>query len=101
MMPLVPDAPFRADTLDAAIDRIETKLDGLAGVVGFAARDEHGQLVGTGVAGDLARLSARVDTRFSRDDGRTRYVAGATAAAALFMAAIWWLIRGRLEALFH
>lgn len=84
-----------------SIARIERKLDELSAVVGFAGLDEHGVLVGTGVAGDLARLKAKVDARFARDDGRARYLAGAVAAAGLFILCIWWLVRPRLEALFQ
>jgi hypothetical protein len=83
------------------LDRIEAKLDDLTRVVGFSSMDEHGDLIGAGIAGDLARLKARVDARFSRDDGRARYLAGAAAAARLSMAAAWWLLHERLEALFQ
>jgi hypothetical protein len=93
--------PARREFADPAIERIETKLDDLVRVIGFSDRDEHGVLIGTGIAGDLARLKAKVDARFSRDDGRVRYLAGAAAAAGLFLAVIWWLIRHRLETIFQ
>lgn len=84
-----------------AMARIEEKLDDLVRVVGYSTLDERGALIGSGVAGDLARLQHRVDGRFSRDDGRMRYLAGALGAASLFGAILWWLMRTRLEAIFQ
>ena len=83
------------------VERIERKLDELSLIVGYSSLDERGALIGSGVAGELARLTARVDARFRRDDDRLRYLAGAFAAASLFVLCIWWLVRPRLEALFQ
>lgn len=81
--------------------RIEEKLDDLVRSVGHSGLDERGRLIGSGVAGDLARLQQRVENRFSRDDGRMRYLAGAFAAASVFCAALWWIVRTRLEVIFQ
>jgi hypothetical protein len=100
ILPPANDPHFEAASPDV-LERIEAKLDSLTRIVGFCGSDEHGLLIGTGIAGDLARLKARVDARFSRDDGRARYLAGAAAAASLSLAGLWWLVHARLEALFR
>lgn len=87
--------------------RIESRLDEIAHSaknvetqLGWSRHDERGQLIGDGVIGDLARLSARVDQRLMRDDflistWRNRVV-GASFALTLAGAIIWWLIKSKL-----
>lgn len=65
-------------------------------VVGYAKTDEHGALIGVGIAGDLGRLRERVDRRFARYDAFQRYAMGAMAATTLLAAVLWWLLQEKL-----
>lgn len=89
--------------LTVAQQRIEGKVDGVARTVGWTGKDEKGDLIGEGLAGELARLTHRVDVRFTRDDlfintWRGRIV-GAAAATTLLIAVLWWALSPKLEAL--
>jgi hypothetical protein len=79
-----------AKTIGEAVTRIEA-------AIGYVSKDLHGELVGEGLCGDLARLTARVDKRFGLYDGFQRYAAGALAAGLLLGLVLWWLIAQRLE----
>lgn len=93
-----PEHPSHADLrhdLDVqtlVLQRIEKKLDGVIKTVGFHDTDERGKLIGTGIAGDLARLKQHV----GRYDGWIKYAAGALASISVLGAVIWWLVQERL-----
>lgn len=102
------DIAHRQDMMALTMQRIELALkEGfdtsareiaeIKKTVGWVGTDPHGALVGEGIAGDLGRLKARVDKRFGVYDGVTKYAAGATAAAVLALAVIWWLLESRLD----
>jgi hypothetical protein len=91
------DIANRQDMMAMTMQRIETKLDELVKTVGSTGFDEHGAMIGVGIAGDLARLKGRVDRRFGIYDGVTKYAAGATAATLLAVTVIWWLIQNRVD----
>lgn len=92
------DAVHRTDLLTQVVQRIETKLDGVRSTIGGEGQDERGEPVGTGIVGRLMRLEAKVSRRFSQYDGWVKLVVGFTAAAAIFLPVLWWLMSGRLEA---
>lgn len=87
------DIIHRQDMAALVMQRIETKLDALATTVGFTGHDEHGKLIGAGVAGDLARLKARVDFY---DRWRDRLAAFGS-AIVVTGAVIWWLISDKVS----
>jgi len=93
------DAVHRTDMLTEVVQRVEIKLDALAKAIGAEREDESGQRVGTGVVGRLMRLESTVAKRFGQYDGWVKLVVGFTAAAVLFIPALWWLIDGKLEGL--
>jgi hypothetical protein len=80
------------DMQTLVLQRIEGKLDSVIKTVGFHGTDERGQLIGTGIAGDLARLKRHV----GRYDGWVKYAAGALASVSVLGAVIWWLVQNRL-----
>lgn len=84
-----------------SLGELSTKIGGIEDTLGWTGHDEHGDLIGKGIAGNLARLEARVDRRFRIYDGVTRYAAGATATAVLMSAILWFVIKNKLEAFFQ
>jgi hypothetical protein len=86
--------------LSVALQRVETVLAQVQKTLGETGFDEHGALIGTGIAGNLARLEQRVNRRFAIYDGVTRYAAGATATAAVMGALLWFVIKNKIEEFF-
>lgn len=110
-----PEHPTHADLrhdLDMqtlVLQRIETAMkDGFAALrlevasiketVGHVGTDDRGDLIGTGIAGDLGRLRQRVDRRFGQYDGWIKYAAGALASITVLGAVIWWLVQNKIDA---
>ena len=91
------DAVGRADLSHLVGQRVEKKLDALIKSVGEEGEDGRGEKVGTGAIGRLMRLETTVSKRFGIYDGWVREVVGFTAAAAILLPAIWWLVSGHLE----
>jgi hypothetical protein len=79
-----------------AFGEIGRTLDHIKEIVGHVGTDERGDLIGTGIAGDLGRLRQRVDRRFGQYDGWIKYAAGALASLTVLGAVIWWLVRERI-----
>lgn len=76
-----------------AQQQMSTDITSIKKTVGDSGRDEHGKIIGTGIAGDLARLSEKV----SRYDGWVKFGTGFMAAMFLVGPIIWWLVERRLE----
>ena len=91
------DAVHRTDMLTEVIQRDEGKLDKVLKALGEEGEDERGERVGTGIVGRLMRLERNVAKRFGLYDGWVKLVVGFTAAAAILLPAIWWLVSGHLE----
>lgn len=91
------DAVGRADLSHLVGQRVEKKLDALIKSVGEESEDGRGEKVGTGAIGRLMRLETNVGRRFALYDGWVKVVVGFTAAAAILLPAIWWLVSGHLE----
>lgn len=81
----------------AAFSEIRQALEHIKKIVGHVGTDERGNLIGTGIAGDLGRLRERVDKRFGLYDGWVKYAAGALAAITVAGGVIWWLIQSRVD----
>lgn len=77
-------------------DALNREVASIKETVGHVGTDERGQLIGTGIAGDLGRLRQRVDQRFGLYDGWVKYAAGALASLTVLGAVIWWLVRERV-----
>lgn len=91
------DAIGRADLSAVVVQRVEAKVDKVAKAVGEEHEDERGQRVGTGIIGKMMRLEVQVGTRFGVYDGWVKIVIGFSAAAAILLPAIWWLVSGHVE----
>jgi len=91
------DAVHRTDMLTEVAQRVEKKLDDALRAIGKEGEDERGEKVGTGIVGRLMRLETSVGKRFALYDGWVKVVIGFTAAAAILLPAIWWLVSGHLE----
>lgn len=84
------------DLMTQTMQRVETKVDELKRTVGHAGRDEHGHVVGTGMAGHLARLDKQVDDKFTRYDRWISRAIGFGIALVPLGGLIWWLLSERL-----
>jgi hypothetical protein len=87
--------------VEKALADLKTELGDVKETLGWTGFDEHGALIGVGIAGNVARLEQRVNRRFAIYDGVTKYAAGATAATILVGGVLWWVIKSRMEAIFQ
>jgi hypothetical protein len=87
--------------IQTTLKAVQEEIAAIKETLGWTGQDEHGGLIGTGIAGNLARLEKRVDRRFAIYDGVTRYAAGATATAVVMGAVLWFVIKHKLEAFFQ
>lgn len=94
------DLHHEIQAIGLKVEVILKNQDAIREVVGSAGRDDHGAIIGTGLAGSIARLEERVNARFSRDDGWRRYASGAVAAGAIFLVVLWWIVKDRLHEFF-
>lgn len=87
-------------SIQTAIEGLKTGQDELARHVGQADRDEYGKPIGTGIAGDLQRLSHQVGQRFRTYDiwraNAKGILIGAGAALTVLGGVIWFLIKDRI-----
>lgn len=108
----MPENPSHADILKAIgslqkdvgvilmdLQGLKSQVQALIRCVGEEKEDDHGQLYGTGLVGKHMRLAARVDKRFRSFDDWRNYAMGALGASTLLIAAIWWIIKYRIEEL--
>lgn len=69
--------------------------------VGEARQDDRGDWIGTGLAGDFVRLRKEVQDRFKLYDKWTYTLIGGAMAVSLSIAAFWWAVKPKIEALIH
>lgn len=77
----------------AILTDLSGKVDKLVDAVGKESEDGAS---GTGLTGRIIRTEARVHAY----DRLKERATGAVIAAPLFLAAVWWLIKGKLAVLF-
>lgn len=82
--------------IQRSLIEIKKELSTLSATVGTVGTDDHGALIGTGIAGDLGRLKEKVDKRFGRYDAWSRYAAGAVAGFGFMALALWWVIQEKI-----
>ena len=85
-------------TMSDGFDALKHEIASIKETVGHVGTDERGDLIGTGIAGDLGRLRQRVDRRFGQYDGWIKYAAGALASITVLGAVIWWLVQNKIDA---
>ncbi len=88
-------------SVEKGFEAIGNELSDLKRTVGEVGTDERGALIGTGIAGELGRLKARVDARFGIYDRWASRVMGAVSAVVILGVAIWWLVEDRLAEMFR
>lgn len=87
-------------SMTAGFTKLNEEVAAIRAEVGSTDHDERGELIGTGIAGNLARLRKKVDDRFRLQDGWIKYGSGALAGISLSAIVIWWLIHDKLELIF-